>query len=147
MWREIIVRPFSIPLALLKRHLQRPDKKIMEAVKIPNTKGQHIAAVVHYPETQTEKLAVLCPGYLDTKDYDSLVKLADALAERGYTAVRFDPTGTWESEGGISDYLTSQYIKDIGSVLEYMLKQGNFTHILRGEAVGRRENFKQLVIH
>src|SRR3989344_8561901 len=102
----------------------------MKEVKIPNTKGQNIAAVVHHPETQTEKLAILCPGYLDTKDYDHLVTLADALAERGYTAVRFDPTGTWESEGEISDYLTSQYIKDVKSVLDYMLKEGNFIHVL-----------------
>lgn len=102
----------------------------MESIKIPNSKGQSIAAVVHRPETKTEKLAILCPGYLDTKDYTHLVMLASDLAEHGYTAVRFDPTGTWESDGDTSEYLTSQYLKDIESVLEYMLNEGNYTHVL-----------------
>ena len=104
----------------------------MEKIKIENSKGTHIAAVVHYPEKKTEKLAILCPGFLDTKDCDHLVRLAEALAARGYTAVRFDPTGTWESEGSITDYLTSQYLDDIKSVLEYMLGEGNFAHVLLG---------------
>lgn len=104
----------------------------MEPVKIPNSKGQNIAAFIHRPTAKTEKLAILCPGYLDTKDYTHLTVLAGDLAERGYTAVRFDPTGTWESEGDISEYLTSQYLKDIESVLEYMLAEGVYTYVLLG---------------
>jgi putative redox protein len=106
--------------------------KLMDKVLIPNSKNENISAVIHRPEKQTEKLAILCPGYLDSKDYDHLVRLAEALAERGYTVVRFDPTGTWESEGSISEYLTSQYLKDIKSVLEYMLARGNYSHVLLG---------------
>lgn len=104
----------------------------MENVKIPNSKGQKIAAVIHRPNIDTNKLAILCPGYLDTKDYMHLVALADSLANHGYTAIRFDPTGTWESEGDTSEYLTSQYLKDINSVLEYMIKEGDYKNVLLG---------------
>lgn len=104
----------------------------MESLSIPNSEGKSIAAVVHRPATRTDKLAILCPGYLDTKDYMHLTALADELSMHGYTAVRFDPTGTWESEGDISEYLTTQYLKDIGSVLEYMLRQAPYTHVLLG---------------
>ncbi len=104
----------------------------MESIKISNSNGQNIAAVIHRPATKTEKLAVLCPGYLDTKDYMHLTMLASDLADRGYTSVRFDPTGTWESEGDISEYLTSQYLKDVRSVLEYMLKESEYTNVLLG---------------
>ncbi|MDO8482794.1 MAG: alpha/beta fold hydrolase [bacterium] len=104
----------------------------MEKVKILNSKGQNIAAVVDQSKIKTEKLAILCPGFLDTKDYSHLVELAKTLAGLGYTAVRFDPTGTWESEGEIADYTTSQYLSDVKSVLEYMLRESGYKHILLG---------------
>jgi pimeloyl-ACP methyl ester carboxylesterase len=99
--------------------------------KIPSTKG-NLAAAIHYPENKTDKLAVLCPGYLDSKDYRQLVGLAEALRGQGYTVVRFEPTGTWQSEGDISDYTTSQYLEDIKNVLEYILSQANYKQILLG---------------
>lgn len=98
---------------------------------INSSRGQ-ISIAVHYPEVKTEKLAILCPGYLDSKDYDHLVQLATVLVERGFAVVRFDPTGTWESEGNISEYTTTQYLEDIKSVKEYMLKDKNYTFILLG---------------
>lgn len=103
----------------------------MKRIKIRTPKG-NIAAVAHYPKNKTDRLAILCPGYLDTKDYDHLVKLAEDLAKIGYTTVRFDPIGTWESEGDISNYTTTQYLSNIKSVLEYMLKRNSFKHILIG---------------
>jgi alpha-beta hydrolase superfamily lysophospholipase len=102
----------------------------VEKIKIPNNKGKNIAAVIHYPEIKTEQLAIICPGYLDSKDYNHLVKLAEALTEHGYVSVRFDPTGTGESEGDISEYLTSQYLEDVKSTLEYMLKVAKYSHVL-----------------
>jgi uncharacterized protein len=99
--------------------------------KIPSTKG-NLASAIHYPKKQTNKLAILCPGYLDSKDYKHLVSLAEALSEQGYTAVRFDPIGTWGSEGNISNYTTSQYLKDIKNVLEYMLNLKSYDQILLG---------------
>ena len=99
--------------------------------KIQSSKG-NLAAVIHYPKEKTRQLAILCPGYLDSKDYQHLVGLAEILSEQGYTAVRFDPTGTWESQGNISDYTTTQYLEDIKNVLEYMLSQDVYEHILIG---------------
>ncbi|MBC7836188.1 alpha/beta hydrolase [Acetobacteraceae bacterium] len=104
----------------------------MEQIKIKNSKGQNIAAVVKYSTKPYQRLAVLCPGYLDTKDYAHLVALAEKLTEKGYTAVSFDPTGTWESGGDIAEYSNTQYLEDIRSVLEHMLKRENFTDILLG---------------
>lgn len=101
----------------------------MENVKIKSTKG-NLSAVVCYPEIKTDKLAILCPGYLNSKDYQDMVGLAEMLSGQGYTVVRFDPTGTWESEGSISSYETSQYLVDIKNVLEFMLQRADFKHIM-----------------
>lgn len=104
----------------------------MENIKIKNSKGKNIAVAVNYPEVKTDKLVILCPGFLDSKDYNGLLKLSEILAEQGYVAVRFDPTGTWESEGDISEYTMTQYLDDIKSVLEYMLSLSDYKHILLG---------------
>lgn len=100
-------------------------------LEIPSEKGT-IAASVHYPEKKTDKLAILCPGFLDSKDYRHLVCLADELCGRGFIVVRFNPLGTWNSGGEIADYTTSQYLKDIRAVLDYMQNQEKFTHVLLG---------------
>ncbi len=105
----------------------------MEIVKtkIPSSKG-NLAATIHYSKEKTEQLAILCPGYLDSKDYKHLVRLAEALSEQGYAVVRFDPTGTWESEGNIFDYTTTQYLEDIKNILGYMFQQAEYKQILIG---------------
>jgi len=104
----------------------------MERIKIKNSKGQSIAAVVDYTAKPYNRLAILCPGYLDTKDYAHLAALATRLTEKGYTVVRFDPTGTWESEGNISEYTTTQYLADIEYVLDYMVKKDGYSYVLLG---------------
>lgn len=98
-------------------------------IKIPSSKG-NISAVINSPENNTENLAILCPGYLDSKDYSHLVELASRLSEHGYTTLRFEPTGTWESEGEISDYTTTQYIEDINHILDYMTQDKSYKHII-----------------
>jgi pimeloyl-ACP methyl ester carboxylesterase len=98
---------------------------------IQGSKGG-IAVAVHEPAQKTQKLAVLCPGFLDSKDYAGLVALAEALCKKGYTAVRLDPTGTWESEGDIEEYTNTQYLDDIKHVLDHMLTEHEYTEVLLG---------------
>jgi pimeloyl-ACP methyl ester carboxylesterase len=104
----------------------------MEKVQIKNSLGQNIAAVIHSPKEESDKLAILCPGNLDYKDYPHLIELANRLAENNYTVVRFDPTGTWDSEGSVDQYNVTQYLNDIRSVLNYMLGQKPYSDILLG---------------
>jgi alpha-beta hydrolase superfamily lysophospholipase len=103
----------------------------IENMRIPSTKGE-LSASVHHPESENDRLAVLCPGFLDSKDYRHLVILADRLCEEGFTVVRFDPIGVWESLGDISEYTMTQYLEDIRSVLEYMLHPGTYRQVLLG---------------
>lgn len=100
-------------------------------VFIPSSKGK-LAAIITEASSKANKLAILCPGFLDSKDYAHLVALATDLANTGYTVVRFDPTGTWESEGVLDDYSTTQYLIDVKKVLEYMQGQNSYTEILLG---------------
>lgn len=104
---------------------------ITEKIKIKSIKG-FLSAIIHRPQHDSKKLAILCPGYLDTKDYSHLVSLSDDLCKNGFVSVRFDPTGTWESDGEIKDYTISQYLLDIESVLNHMGSQEEFKSVLLG---------------
>jgi len=101
----------------------------MKDIKIPSTKGD-LDATIH--EAEGDKLAILCPGFLDSKDYTGLRELGKRLNEKGFTVVRFDPTGTWNSDGDINDYTMTQYLTDIENVLAFALKEKSYENILMG---------------
>lgn len=101
-------------------------------VLIPNSIGSNISAVIHHSDGVTDKLVVIMPGHLDSKDYPHLVGLADDLAGKGYTTIRFDFTGTWESDGSITDYSIPQQLNDIGNVLKFMCAQHAYSFIALG---------------
>lgn len=103
----------------------------VERIFIESTKGK-IAVVINHPEIQTEKLAILCSGFLDSKDYMHLAGLAGDLSRDGYTVARFDAYGIWESEGTPEYYTMTQYLTDLKILIDFMEKQGTFTHILLG---------------
>lgn len=110
-----------------------------EKVFIKNNTGKNISAVIYYPNEIKQKLAILCPGFLDSKDYDHIISLAKILSENGYTAISFDPTGTWESDGDIKDYSATQYLNDIESVKKYMFSKNEYKIILiAGHSMGGR---------
>lgn len=80
-----------------------------------------------------EKLALVLPGRLDTKDYPHMRSHVDFLASKGYYAVSFDPPGTWESPGGIELYTMTNYLKAMNELIEYY---GNKPTILVGHSRG-----------
>ena len=99
--------------------------------RIPTKQGE-IAAVINHAKGSSNKLAILCSGFLDSKDYKHLEGLAKVLSERGYDVVRFDTIGIWESDGDISEYMMTQYLKDIESVIDFMTSQKSYEKILLG---------------
>lgn len=99
--------------------------------KIPSAKG-NLGTTIHCADAGSNKLAILCPGYLDSKDYQHLLRLAEVLCKNGYDVVRFDPSGTWESSGDITDYTITQYLADIQCVVDFMLAQKHYEKVLLG---------------
>lgn len=96
-------------------------------------------ATVHKPRKSNGVLAVLLPGFLDTKDYQHLVLLGNALAKAGYVVIRFDPVGTWHSSGAEKDYSMTQYLRDVRSVIIWAKKRWTVTGIiLLGHSMGGR---------
>lgn len=63
------------------------------------------------------KVALILPGFLDTKDYAHIHGHADFLASRGYFAVAVDMPGTWESGGKIEDYTLTNCIQAVDELV------------------------------
>lgn len=103
-----------------------------ENVKIHTNLGLNISATRIFSKESSKKLAIICPGFLDSKDYTHLKDLAQQLAEAGFEVFRVNPIGTWDSEGDISLYSTTQYLKDIKSVLDFALSEREYSEVLLG---------------
>lgn len=96
-----------------------------EKVFIKNSKGLKLACVVHCPyENGRYPAIILLHGFTGYKEEPHIEKLAETLAENGFVAVRFDASGSGESDGTFEkDYLMSNYLEDIGSVYNYLKSQ------------------------
>lgn len=76
-------------------------------------------AIYSKGKSDSQKLAIVLPGRLDTKDYPHMKSHVDYLAGKGFFAVSFDPPGTWESKGDISIYSMTNYLKAINELIEF----------------------------
>lgn len=120
----------------------------MRQVRIPLSNQKQIAVTIHEPEKSSGVLAILCPGYLDSKDYTHLTELSKTLSERGYAVARFDPLGTWESEGTMDDYTMANYLEAITAVKDFMRKDGGYkTIVLGGHSRGGRMSIIYAATH
>ena len=90
-------------------------------------------AVYMQGKSNAEKLALVMPGRLDTKDYPHMRSHVDYLASKGYLALSFDPPGTWESPGSIKLYTMTNWLKAINELIKYF---GNKPTVLIGHSRG-----------
>lgn len=86
-------------------------------------------------EPDAEGLALVLPGFLDTKDRSYLKHHVDYLARLGYLAMSFDPPGTWGSSGNIEDYTATNYLGAIDELIEHF---GNRPTFEMGHSLGGR---------
>jgi pimeloyl-ACP methyl ester carboxylesterase len=100
--------------------------------RIIETKSFELSIIAE-GDTNASKLALLCPGRLDTKDYMNFHQHLETLSKKGFLAVAFDPPGTWESPGGIDLYTTTNYIKSVNELINFF---GNRPTLLIGHSRG-----------
>ncbi len=92
-----------------------------------------ISAYVRGDES-AEKVAIIMPGFLDTKDYAHVRSHVEFLGDRGYYAIGIDMPGTWGSSGAISDFTITNCLR----VVDELLKKFNKPAILVGHSNGGR---------
>lgn len=106
--------------------------KVLKTTEFITTKSFKLA-IYRKGSDKASKLALVLPGKMDTKDYPHMHSHVDFLSTKGYLALSFDPSGTWESEGSIEEYSASNYFKAIKEIIEFY---GNKPTLLVGHSRG-----------
>jgi len=97
---------------------------MQKKISFKSNKGYLLKGVLHLPNGQGPWPAVIVQHGL-TSDYnDSLVKaICSKLSREGLVALRFSLSGHKGSGGDYQDILISQFVKDVGQAIKFLLKQ------------------------
>jgi uncharacterized protein len=95
-----------------------------EKVFIKNSKGLKLASIIEYPDKNGQYPAVIIlHGFTGYKEEGHLAELAKTLVQNGFATVRFDCSGSGDSDGTFEkNYSMSNYLKDIECVYDYLCK-------------------------
>jgi pimeloyl-ACP methyl ester carboxylesterase len=85
-------------------------------MKINTSKFELAAITAGGPSA--DKIALVLPGRLDTKDYIHMISHINILSTLGFYAVSFDPPGSWESSGTLEDYSTTNYVQVVNEIID-----------------------------
>lgn len=91
-------------------------------VKIKNKKGLLLSGVLHVPAGKGKCPAVMMlHGFTGYKEDAGIVSLSRELTCRNFIVLRFDCSGSWESEGTTAEeYRLTNYLSDMDCVYEYL---------------------------
>ena len=92
------------------------------SVKISNKIGLQLAGVLHIPTGKGKCPAVIIlHGFTGYKEEKHIEELAKELSRSGFVVIRFDTSGSGESQGTMKDdYRMTNYITDIDTVYEFI---------------------------
>jgi pimeloyl-ACP methyl ester carboxylesterase len=98
--------------------------------------GYRIAGVLAAPDRPTDRLAVLCHGFLSHKNSTTNKTLTGLLNERGVATLRFDFFGHGESDGPFEDITTTIGVAQATAALDEAVSRG-YRHLgLVGSSFG-----------
>lgn len=98
--------------------------------------GHRIAAIVSLPPGRTDKIAVLCHGFLSSKTSSTNKTLTRLLIDQGIGTCCFDFFGQGESDGPFEQITTTLGVQQAQAAIDLM-KQNGYRHIgLMGSSFG-----------
>jgi predicted alpha/beta-hydrolase family hydrolase len=104
-------------------------------VEIPTARGVALKAVVHRPAKGNGAAVVLAPGQGYSMEKPLLKRSAEALAEAGFVAVRFD-WAYWTAKGEASADLATE-VADADAAVAFAKKQDGVSKVLlAGKSLG-----------
>ncbi len=98
--------------------------------------GHRVAALLTIPTGGTDKIAVLCHGFLSSKTSSTNNALTRMLVGHGIATFRFDFFGQGESEGPFEQITTTLSVEQTNTAVDLMTQRG-YRHIgLMGSSFG-----------
>ena len=95
-----------------------------EALTFRDPRGHQVAAILATPDRSTHRLAVLCHGFLSTKNSTTNKSLTQLLHDRGVATFRFDFFGQGDSQGPLELLTTTLAIEQAMTAVEVVKAKG-----------------------
>jgi len=95
-----------------------------EALTFHDRQGHGIAAILSTPDGPTTRLAVLCHGFLSSKNSMTNRTLTRLLNERGLATFRFDFFGQGASDGPFEEITTTLAVHQAQAALDLVTARG-----------------------
>ena len=95
-----------------------------QAVTFQDAEGHKIAGVIATPEGKTDRIVVLCHGFLSNKNSHTNKALTALLVEQGIATFRFDFFGQGDSEGPFERITVAQGLTQALTALDLVASKG-----------------------
>src|SRR5207244_4075685 len=95
-----------------------------QALAFKDSEGHRITGILASPPSHTDRVAILCHGFLSNKNTATSRILSSLLLERGIATFRFDFLGQGESEGPFEQITVSLAVKEALAALDLVASKG-----------------------
>src|SRR3989475_9917934 len=107
-----------------------------QALTFQDPAGHAVAGILASPSNGSDRLAVLCHGFLSNKNSRTNTTLTELLFPQGIATFRFDFFGQGESEGLFERITVSLAVSQALAALDLMSSQGYRKLELVGSSLG-----------
>jgi alpha-beta hydrolase superfamily lysophospholipase len=123
-------------LIFLRRANYRAHSMHQESICFRNFRFDSLSGVLHYPAGAVHSAVILCHGMESSKDSEKLVYMAEALAQRGILALRFDFACAGESSGHFENLTYSGEVDDIHAAYDLVQSRHPGKTAIFGSSMG-----------
>lgn len=110
---------------------------MQQRVNFQTKEGFELAGVLHKPDNKvTTAYALFAHCFTCTKNINSAVNIANALADEGIATLRFDFTGLGASKGDFADTSFTTNVNDLIDAAEFLSREYEAPQIIVGHSLG-----------
>lgn len=110
---------------------------MQKKVNFTTKDGFELSGVIHFPEHRvTQAYALFAHCFTCTKNINSAVNIANALADEGIATLRFDFTGLGASKGDFADTSFTTNVNDLIDAAEFLREEYEAPQIIVGHSLG-----------
>ena len=110
--------------------------RMEQAVTFQDAEGHKIAGILSKPDGKTDRIAVLCHGFLSNKNSKTNKALTEILVPQGIATFRFDFFGQGESEGPFERITVTTAVQQAQAALDLVKAKGYRKVALVGSSFG-----------
>lgn len=105
-------------------------------IQFPNHRGEKLSATIHLPDGPSRRGVILGHCFTCSRHTTILRSVCHALAEQGFTVLRFDFSGNGQSEGSFVESTYSKQIAEMETAAAFLAGRGVSWLGLAGHSMG-----------